>query len=128
MRFTHAWRAEKNHVARLMDESQRAKLSNLPFINGRLKTKIELIEVLQGTAGVRVEVWPADNGYAVLPLRSRVNPEENRHNSVRSWLLARADSPIVLRWTSSRARSMWTGVVQSPSSLDTSNDTLVGRQ
>jgi len=33
--------------SRLMDESQRAQLSNLPFINGRLKTKIELIEVLQ---------------------------------------------------------------------------------
>src|SRR5580693_1397445 len=47
MRFTNARRPEKNNVASLVNKPQRAQFLNLPFVNGRLKSEVELLEVLQ---------------------------------------------------------------------------------
>ena len=47
MRFSDARRAEQNHIARLMDESQGPELADLPLVDGRLEAKIELVEGLQ---------------------------------------------------------------------------------
>jgi len=45
MRFADSRRASQNHVTGFMYETQRAQLANLPFVKGRLKAEIKLIEV-----------------------------------------------------------------------------------
>jgi hypothetical protein len=47
MRFSNTGRPQKNNVAGFVNEPQRTQFLNLPFIDGRLKAKVELVEVLQ---------------------------------------------------------------------------------
>src|SRR4030095_13742038 len=44
MCFADARRAQENDVAGLVDETQRAQLPDLPFVDGGLKAEVELIE------------------------------------------------------------------------------------
>jgi hypothetical protein len=42
MRFADSRRSQKNHIAGLVDEPQRAELLNLSLVDGGLKIKIEM--------------------------------------------------------------------------------------
>jgi len=45
--FACSVRSQKNDVAGLVYEPQRTEFLNLPFVDGRLKAEIKLVEVLQ---------------------------------------------------------------------------------
>src|ERR1700692_542152 len=47
MRFSYTWWPQKNDVAGFVNKPERAQFLNLPFVDGRLKAEVKLIEVLQ---------------------------------------------------------------------------------
>src|SRR5579871_6057643 len=82
MSFADAWRSEENDVAGFVNESQGTQVLNLALVDGRLKSEVKLIEVLdewqmrQLQPGTQIPAAPR-NSSAVRP--------GNPHSSVPSW-------------------------------------------
>src|SRR6516162_2123758 len=78
MRFADPRRAEKNHVTGLMDETQCLQFPNLPLIDRRLKTEIELIKVLHKRQMSQLESGPQIAAAPRIHLTTKQVPEKIR--------------------------------------------------